>query len=179
MPTRKSCEIFSGYARSVEANGGASMSSQRIRPIRRGKNIAQTLRRSRHWSLSEPPKLGRIRWYENRLVASQGSSSRWAPFFSLESSPVLAQSPAAQRGLTFVRVHCEQCHAIDTVSDSPPRHRAPVPHIAPQIPDREPAPALGRRHSCRPSDDAAIPTRNGSDRGYHCISADIKALTPS
>jgi mono/diheme cytochrome c family protein len=37
----------------------------------------------------------------------------------LESSPVLAQSPAAQRGLTFVRVHCAQCHAIDTVSDSP------------------------------------------------------------
>jgi cytochrome c len=31
----------------------------------------------------------------------------------------LAQSPAAQRGLTFVRVHCAQCHAIDRVSDSP------------------------------------------------------------
>jgi cytochrome c len=30
-----------------------------------------------------------------------------------------AQSPAAQRGLTFVRVHCAQCHAIDKVSDSP------------------------------------------------------------
>jgi cytochrome c len=28
------------------------------------------------------------------------------------------QSPAAQRGLTFVRVHCAQCHSIDTVSDS-------------------------------------------------------------
>src|SRR6516164_9784990 len=37
---------------------------------------------------------------------------------SLASSPVLAQSPAAQRGPTFVRVHCAQCHAID-VSDSP------------------------------------------------------------
>ena len=31
----------------------------------------------------------------------------------------LAQSPAAQRGLTFVRVHCAQCHAVDKVSDSP------------------------------------------------------------
>ena len=31
----------------------------------------------------------------------------------------LAQSPAAQRGLTFVRVHCAQCHAIDKVSESP------------------------------------------------------------
>lgn len=35
-------------------------------------------------------------------------------------SPVLAQqSPAVQRGLTFVRVHCAQCHAIDKVSESP------------------------------------------------------------
>src|SRR6516165_578719 len=40
-------------------------------------------------------------------------------FLSLASSPVLAQSPAAQRGLTFVRVHCAQCHAIDKASDSP------------------------------------------------------------
>jgi cytochrome c len=31
----------------------------------------------------------------------------------------LAQSPAAQRGLTFVRVHCAQCHSIDRVSESP------------------------------------------------------------
>ena len=38
---------------------------------------------------------------------------------SLASSPVLAQSPAAQRDLTFVRVHCAQCHAIDKVSGSP------------------------------------------------------------
>ena len=29
------------------------------------------------------------------------------------------QSPAEQRGLTFVRVHCAQCHAIDRVSASP------------------------------------------------------------
>lgn len=38
---------------------------------------------------------------------------------SVASTPALAQSPAAQRGLTFVRVHCAQCHAIDKVSDSP------------------------------------------------------------
>lgn len=36
------------------------------------------------------------------------------------SEPALAQqAPAAQRGLTFVRVHCAQCHSIDQVSDSP------------------------------------------------------------
>lgn len=35
------------------------------------------------------------------------------------TAPAAAQSPAAQRGLTFVRVHCAQCHAIDKVSESP------------------------------------------------------------
>jgi cytochrome c len=28
-------------------------------------------------------------------------------------------SPAARRGLTFVRVHCAQCHSVDNVSASP------------------------------------------------------------
>jgi cytochrome c len=33
--------------------------------------------------------------------------------------PALAQqSPAEQRGLTFVRANCEQCHSIDRVSES-------------------------------------------------------------
>ena len=32
---------------------------------------------------------------------------------------VAQQSPAAQRGQTFVRVHCAQCHAIDARSESP------------------------------------------------------------
>ncbi|HEY7551246.1 MAG TPA: cytochrome c [Hyphomicrobiaceae bacterium] len=50
----------------------------------------------------------------------------WGPAIALgaivlsASTPVLAQqSPALQRGLTFVRVHCAQCHAIDKVSESP------------------------------------------------------------
>jgi mono/diheme cytochrome c family protein len=29
------------------------------------------------------------------------------------------QSPAAQRGLTFARLHCAQCHSLDTMSESP------------------------------------------------------------
>jgi cytochrome c len=33
--------------------------------------------------------------------------------------PAFAQSPAAQRGLTFVQTHCAQCHSIDKVSESP------------------------------------------------------------
>jgi mono/diheme cytochrome c family protein len=36
------------------------------------------------------------------------------------AAPAAAQqSPAAQRGLTYVRVHCAQCHAVDRVSESP------------------------------------------------------------
>jgi cytochrome c len=38
---------------------------------------------------------------------------------SLIAPSVFAQSPAAQRGLTFVRTHCAQCHSIDKVSESP------------------------------------------------------------
>ena len=43
---------------------------------------------------------------------------------SFASPPASAQSPAApspaaQRGLTFVRVHSSQCHSIDKVSDCP------------------------------------------------------------
>ena len=33
--------------------------------------------------------------------------------------PSPAQSPAVQRGLSFVRANCAQCHAIDKVSPSP------------------------------------------------------------
>lgn len=36
-----------------------------------------------------------------------------------------AQTPAAQRGATFVRTHCAQCHAIDKVSPSPLRVAPP------------------------------------------------------
>src|SRR5262252_6792152 len=48
----------------------------------------------------------------------------WRPLLmsltlTLATASASAQSPAAQRGLTFVRVHCAQCHAIDKVSESP------------------------------------------------------------
>jgi cytochrome c len=35
------------------------------------------------------------------------------------AAPAAAQSPAAQRGLTFVLANCAQCHSTDTVSESP------------------------------------------------------------
>lgn len=37
----------------------------------------------------------------------------------LSAAQADAQTPAAQRGLNFVRTHCAQCHAIDKVSPSP------------------------------------------------------------
>jgi len=43
-----------------------------------------------------------------------------AGVLSCFGAPALAQlSPAAQRGLTFVRANCAQCHAVDKVSPSP------------------------------------------------------------
>ena len=39
-------------------------------------------------------------------------------------SATSAQSPAEQRGQTFVRANCSRCHAIDKVSPSP-LHLAP------------------------------------------------------
>ena len=41
---------------------------------------------------------------------------------ALLSSPARSQealSPAAQRGLVFVRAHCSRCHSVDRVSNSP------------------------------------------------------------
>jgi mono/diheme cytochrome c family protein len=47
-------------------------------------------------------------------------SGNIAPSFSLpEEQSFPEQSPAARRGLIFVRVHCAQCHAVDNASASP------------------------------------------------------------
>jgi cytochrome c len=45
--------------------------------------------------------------------------------FCCLSSPALAQSPSAQRGLNFARVHCGQCHSLDKYSESPLRIAPP------------------------------------------------------
>jgi cytochrome c len=43
-----------------------------------------------------------------------------AAVFACFAGPAPAQqSPAAQRGLTFVRANCSQCHSVDRVSASP------------------------------------------------------------
>ena len=41
------------------------------------------------------------------------------PFFHWQAVPFSPNRRQRSRGLTFVRVHCAQCHAIDKVSDSP------------------------------------------------------------
>lgn len=50
------------------------------------------------------------------------------------NDPVRAQSPAAQRGLTFVRVHCAQCHSIDRVSESPLKIAPPFRTLMEKLP---------------------------------------------
>ena len=50
------------------------------------------------------------------------------------AGPSQAQSPAAQRGLTFVRTNCAQCHAIDKVSASPLRIAPPFRSLHRQYP---------------------------------------------
>ena len=57
--------------------------------------------------------------HRNDALLPHGRSSRSSAAAFCASQPALAQqSPAVQRGLTFVRVHCAQCHAIDKVSES-------------------------------------------------------------
>ena len=59
------------------------------------------------------------------------------------SGPAFAQqAPAAQRGLTFVRVHCAQCHSIDQVSESSLRIAPPFRTLHLQYPVEHLAEAL-------------------------------------
>lgn len=56
----------------------------------------------------------------NHPVRSRWPALALGAVLSLPAQHGFAQQPpAAQRGLTFVRVHCAQCHSIDRVSDSP------------------------------------------------------------
>jgi cytochrome c len=52
-----------------------------------------------------------LRWI---VIALSGAAMLCGSISALAQS-----SPAAQRGLTFVRVHCAQCHAIGKVGESP------------------------------------------------------------
>jgi cytochrome c len=53
----------------------------------------------------------------------------------IPASPALAQqSPSAQRGLTFVRLHCAECHSIDVASESPLKIAPPFRTLHQQFP---------------------------------------------
>src|SRR5262245_54033941 len=102
-PARKSCGIFSAYARSVEANGDAGTSLQTTLPIRLGKNIAPTRRRSWHWRLSERPKSAQIRWYENLLVAPKARrrAERFSVICKRSRSRILRQRRFGDPGISL------------------------------------------------------------------------------
>ena len=51
--------------------------------------------------------------------------------------------PTQQRGLTFVRVHCAQCHSIDKVSESPLRIAPPFRILHQRYPVESLEEALG------------------------------------
>lgn len=54
---------------------------------------------------------------------------------SLVAFPAQAQlEPAAQRGQTFAKVHCAQCHSIDKVSESPLRIAPPFRELLERYP---------------------------------------------
>jgi cytochrome c len=59
-----------------------------------------------------------IEMYRKVSTASQWTAIVSGAVMLALAGPAAAQSPAAQRGLTFVRVHCAQCHSIDTASES-------------------------------------------------------------
>ena len=51
--------------------------------------------------------------------------------------------PAQQRGLTFVRVHCAQCHSIDKMTESPLRIAPPFRTLHQRYPVESLEEALG------------------------------------
>lgn len=58
--------------------------------------------------------------------------------------PASAQmSPAAQRGLTYVRTHCAQCHSIDKATESPLRVAIPLRDVHRLYPVENLAESLG------------------------------------
>ena len=92
------------------------------------------------------------------------------------AGPSQAQSPAAQRGLTFVRTNCAQCHAIDKVSASPLRIAPPFREPASPVPGRIPRRGAGRRHQHWSSHDAGISARSWPDRRCHRLPENFGAV---
>src|SRR5262245_17400008 len=72
-----------------------------------------------HWRPSAPKQRReremslQIRIQGLRTVGALAAAAWWL------GAPASAESPAAQRGLTFPRLHCAQCHSLDAVSESP------------------------------------------------------------
>lgn len=69
-------------------------------------------------------RAGRLRLVLGVIAAA----AAWAAAYSE------AQAASAQRGLTFARLHCAQCHSIDKYSQSPLREAPPLRELHKRYP---------------------------------------------
>jgi mono/diheme cytochrome c family protein len=83
------------------------------------------------------------------MPASRRCSPAWqalaaACLLAAFAHPALAQmSPAAQRGLTYVRTYCAQCHSVDKATESPLRVAIPLRDVHRRYPVDSLAESLG------------------------------------
>src|SRR5687768_15351027 len=90
-----------------------------------GVDTAQIPKHSMHW-ISSVQCVGSIIHLPSKPAAMiSGRLIAALAVCMLCVSEAGAQTPAAQRGLNFVRIHCAQCHAIDKSSPSPLRDAPP------------------------------------------------------
>jgi cytochrome c len=77
------------------------------RPNAQDQERALECRAQIHAHKSDPRSVAAVAFVAVVSVTSAAAQSPPAP------------SPAEQRGLTFARLHCAQCHSLDVVSESP------------------------------------------------------------
>ena len=78
-----------------------------------------------------------------RILPVNGPATALAALLLCAGMPAFAQqSPAVQRGQTFDRVHCAQCHSIDVASESPLKIAPPFRDLHLKFPIESLAPRL-------------------------------------
>src|SRR5215211_4214272 len=63
------------------------------------------------------------------------------------------------------------------VQREPTENRAPIPHLAHEIPGGDAGGGAGRRYRHRPSVDAGVPARTRSNRRFHCVPEDARVTS--
>ena len=89
------------------------------------------------------------------MLATLGTAAAQSP---------AAPSPAVQRGLNFVMLHCAQCHAIDKVSESPLTIAPPFRTLHLKYPIETLRRPLSEGYYCQPPVHAAVSARCRSDQ---------------